>query len=164
MLFKVGETPPPTTEDHGLSLKRQANSVSSFMLSRYSLYWHILRKKPKPSYPCFQAWIEVVGGINCPAPLPEDPEFPLLTKMLFPAPYEVPKKKAKKTAKGARSGPRRKGASDVTSEDEIHYSAAEDDDEEEEESNSPLRGKEEEGGLHKFGGGGAQEGEGPPRG
>ena len=28
VLFKAGETPPPTTEDHGLSLKRQANSVS----------------------------------------------------------------------------------------------------------------------------------------
>ena len=27
VLFKAGETPPPTTEDRGLSLKRQANSV-----------------------------------------------------------------------------------------------------------------------------------------
>ena len=49
MLFKVGETPPPTTEDRGLSLKRQANSVSSFMFSRYSLYWHIFRKDSKTS-------------------------------------------------------------------------------------------------------------------
>jgi len=31
VLFKAGETPPPTTEVCGLSLKRQANSVSSFM-------------------------------------------------------------------------------------------------------------------------------------
>ena len=60
--------------------------------------------------------------------------------MLFPAPYDVPEKKAKKTAKGARSGLRRKGASDVTSEDETHSSAAEDDDEEEEESDSPPEG------------------------
>ena len=30
VLFKAGEMPPPTTEDHGLSLKRQANPVSSF--------------------------------------------------------------------------------------------------------------------------------------
>ena len=30
VLFKAGEKPPPTMEDHGLSLKRQANPVSSF--------------------------------------------------------------------------------------------------------------------------------------
>ena len=50
VIFKVGETPPPTTEDRGLSLKRQANAVSSFMFSRYSLCRHILRKESKPSY------------------------------------------------------------------------------------------------------------------
>ena len=38
VLFKAGETPPPTTEDCGLSSKRQANSVSSFTLSRHNLY------------------------------------------------------------------------------------------------------------------------------
>ena len=49
--------------------------------------------------------------------------------MLVPAPYKAPEKKAK----GAKSGPRRKGVSDVTSEDnEIHSSAAKHDDEEEE--------------------------------
>ena len=58
--------------------------------------------------------------------------------MLFPAPYEVPEKTAKKAAKGALRGPRRKGAPDVMSEDETHTSSAEDDDEEEEEEdNSP---------------------------
>ena len=60
--------------------------------------------------------------------------------MLVPAPYQAPEKKAKKKAKGVRSGPRRKGASDVSSEDKTHSSAAEDDDEEEEESNSPPDG------------------------
>ena len=30
VLFKAGETPPPTTEDRGLILKRQPNTVSSF--------------------------------------------------------------------------------------------------------------------------------------
>ena len=54
VLFKAGETPPPTTEDRELSLKRQANSVSSFMFSRYSLYRHILRKESKPSYQLFR--------------------------------------------------------------------------------------------------------------
>ena len=38
VLFKAGETPLPTSEDRGLSLKRQANLVSSFMFSRYTLY------------------------------------------------------------------------------------------------------------------------------
>ena len=79
-------------------------------------------KKPKLSYPCFHAWIKVAEGINFPAPLPEDQEFPLLTKMLFPAPYEVPEKTAKKAAKGAKKGPRQKGAPDVTSEDETDMS------------------------------------------
>ena len=60
--------------------------------------------------------------------------------MLVPAPYKVPEKKAKKKAKGAKSGPCRKGASDVSFEDKTHSSTAEDDDEEEEESNSPPDG------------------------
>nr|XP_020185103.3 caldesmon-like [Aegilops tauschii subsp. strangulata] len=58
-------------------------------------------------------------------------------KMLVPAPYKAPEKKAKKKAKGVRSGPRRKGASGMSSEDKTHSSAAENDDEEEEESSSP---------------------------
>ena len=50
--------------------------------------------------------------------------------MLVPAPYKAPEKKAK----GAKSGPHRKGTSDMTSEDEeAHSSVPENDDEEEEE-------------------------------
>lgn len=61
--------------------------------------------------------------------------------MLVPAPYQALEKKAKKKAKGVRSGPRRKGASDMTSKDnETHSSAAEDDDDDEEESSSPPEG------------------------
>ena len=41
VLFKAGETPPPTTADRGLSLKCQANPVSSYLFSRYTFYWHI---------------------------------------------------------------------------------------------------------------------------
>ena len=59
-------------------------------------------------------------------------------KMMFPAPYEVPEKTAKKVEKGARKGLRRKGTPDVMSEDETHYSSAEDDDEEEEEEDDSL--------------------------
>ncbi|KAM3242102.1 hypothetical protein ACQJBY_054666 [Aegilops geniculata] len=58
--------------------------------------------------------------------------------MLFPAPYEMPEKKVK----GAKSGPRRKGASDMTSEDdESHSSAVKDDDEEEENKSLPDDGR-----------------------
>ena len=86
----------------------------------------------------FQDWMERAERIHSPAPLPEEPVIPLLTKMLVPAPYRPPEKKAKKKAKGAKGGPRRKGTSDVTSEDEeTLFSAAEDDDEEEEEENNP---------------------------
>ena len=60
--------------------------------------------------------------------------------MLVPAPYKAPEKKAKKKAKGVRSGPHRKGASDVSSEDKTHSSTTEHNDEEEEESNSPPVG------------------------
>ena len=60
--------------------------------------------------------------------------------MLVPTPYQAPEKKAKKKAKGTRSGLCRKGASNMTFEDtETHSSTAED--EEEEESNSPPEGE-----------------------
>ena len=100
--------------------------------------------------------------INCPAPLPEDPEMPLLTKMLFSAPYVVPEKKAKKAAKGTRDGIRCKGASDMTSEDTETHSSTEDDEEEEEEIHPPYWGEKEEEGLHTWGGRGIQEGENFP--
>ena len=54
--------------------------------------------------PILQAWVAIVEQIDYPAPLPEDQASPLLTKMLFPAPYEVPEKKAKKKATGTREG------------------------------------------------------------
>ena len=81
--------------------------------------------------------------------LPKDPEISLLTKMLVPTPYQAPEKKAKKKAKGTRGGLRRKGTSDVMSEEaKAHSSAAEDNEEEEEEedeSHSPLQGGERKG-------------------
>ena len=78
--------------------------------------------------------MERAKRIQCPAPLPEEPVIPRLAKMLVLAPYKAPEKKAKKKAKGAKGGPRRKGTSDVMSEDdEAHSSIPEDKDEEEEE-------------------------------
>ena len=44
--------------------------------------------------------------IQCPAPLPEKPVILRLAEMLVPTPYKAPEKKAKKKAKGAKSGPR----------------------------------------------------------
>ena len=78
--------------------------------------------------------MERAKRIQCPAPLPEEPVIPRLARMLVPAPYTAPEKKSKKKAKGAKSGPRRKGTPDVTSEDdEAHSSVPEDNGEEEEE-------------------------------
>ena len=62
--------------------------------------------------------MERAKRIQCPAPLPEEPVIPRLAKMLVPTPYKAPEKKARKKATGAKSGPRRKGTSDVTSEDD----------------------------------------------
>ena len=52
--------------------------------------------------------------------------------MFFPAPYEVPEKKAKKTAVGTRDGLRHKVESDTTSEDTKSHSSSEDEKKEEE--------------------------------
>ena len=73
--------------------------------------------------------------INCPAPLPKDQGFPLLEKMLFPAPYEVPEKTS--AAQGAKKSLRRRRTPDVTSGSETSSSSTDDDDEGEEENDSP---------------------------
>ena len=78
--------------------------------------------------------------IQCPAPLPEEPAGPLLTKMLVPAPYEAPKKEASKKVKKTRSGLRRREASDTQSEDSSAHPSSEDA-EEEEEDESDAGGK-----------------------
>ena len=71
--------------------------------------------------------------IHCPAPLPEEPAGPLLTKMLVPAPYEAPKKEASKKVKKTRGGLRRHEASDAKSEDSSDDPSSEDKEEEAEE-------------------------------
>ena len=83
--------------------------------------------------------MERAKRIQCPAPLPEEPVIPHLANTLVPAPYKAPEKKAKKKAKGAKGGPRRKGTSDVTSEDEETRSSVPEDDKEEEEEEIPPR-------------------------
>ena len=80
------------------------------------------------------------GQINCLAPLPEGPADARLAKLLAPAPYMVPEKKAKKKATRTRKSARRLEVSDSSSDDSKTHSSHED--EEEEEETSPLqRGK-----------------------
>ena len=94
--------------------------------------------------------------MHCPAPLPEEPAGPLLTKMLVPAPYEAPKKEASKKVKKTRSGLRRREASDAKSGDSSDAPSSEEEAEEDEphsgggrkcdaspflEAESPKRGK-----------------------
>ena len=55
--------------------------------------------------------------------------------MLFPVPYEVPEKKAKKKATGTRKSVQRKVVSDSLSEDTMAHSSK---DNEEEEEENPL--------------------------
>ena len=68
--------------------------------------------------------------IQCPAPLPEEPAGPLLTKMLVPAPYKAPEKEASKKVKNTRGDLRRHKASDVKSEDSSDDPSSEDEEEE----------------------------------
>ena len=141
LLFKGNETPPETTKDHGHALAHPASAVSLLRFKVYPLLAYS-RKMPKPPYLFFQGWTKKAERIQCPAPLPEEPAMPLLTRMLVPAPYQALEKKAKKKAKGTRDGLCRKGASDMTFEDtKTHSSTIED---KEEESYSPPEGKEEE--------------------
>ena len=135
LLFKGNEKPPTTCSDHGHDCKHPASEVCYFLCTPNSI---VSRKTCELLLQLFQDWMERAKRIQCPAPLPEEPVIPRLAKMLVSAPYKVPEKKAKKRAKGAKSGPRRKGTSDVTSEDdEAHSSVPEDNDEEEEENNPP---------------------------
>ena len=87
-----------------------------------------------------QGWTKKAERIHCPAPLPEEPAVPLLTKMLVPAPYKVPKKTTEKDAKKTRGGLRRRGTSDTISEGSDAHSASEED-EKEEEDESPAGGR-----------------------
>ena len=74
-----------------------------------------------------------VERIHCPAPLPEEPAGPLLTKMLVPAPYKAPKKEASQKVEKTRSGLRCREASDARSEGSIDAPSSKDEEEEAEE-------------------------------
>ena len=135
MLFKANETWPAMTEDCGHDLVHPASVVSFLYFKVYPLLAYS-RKMSKLPYFFIQGWTKKAERIQCPAPLPEEPAILLLKKMLVPAPYQAPEKKAKEI----RSGLRRKGTSDVMFEDVETHSSPTEDDNEEEESNSPSEG------------------------
>ena len=158
MLFKSGKSWPDSAEDRGYQLSRPASSVSHCMLAIHMFYSHILRNMLNVFSTTLLGLDEEGGQIYCPAPLPEEPASPLLKKMLVPAPYKAPKKKAEMEAKKTRGSLRRCGASDTKSEDSNARSSSEEDEEEEEdeslaggrkkrmastslEAESPKRGK-----------------------
>ena len=80
------------------------------------------------------------GQINCPAPLPEGPADARLAKLLAPAPYVVPEKKAKKKATGTQKSARCLVVSDSSSDGSETHSSREDEEEEEETSPPPAGG------------------------
>ena len=67
--------------------------------------------------------------MHCPAPLPEEPVGPLLTKMLVPAPYKAPKKEAPKQVKKTWSGLHCREAPDTRSEGSSDAPSFEDEEE-----------------------------------
>ena len=79
--------------------------------------------------------------IQCPAPLPEEPAGPLLTKMLVLVPYEATKKEASKKVKKTRSGLHLRKASDAKSEDSSDAPSSEDEEEEAEEDEPRSAGE-----------------------
>ena len=78
--------------------------------------------------------------IQCPAPMPEEPAGPLLTKMLVPAPHKAPKKEAPKQVKKTRSGLRCREAPDTRSKGSSDAPSSEDEEEEAEEDEPPAGG------------------------
>ena len=82
----------------------------------------------------------MAGQIDCPAPLPEGPADARLAKLLAPAPYVVPEKKAAKKAAGTRKSARRLEVSDSSSDKSETRSSHENEEEEDEDSPPPAGG------------------------
>ena len=81
--------------------------------------------------------METAEQVYCSAPLPEGPADALLTEMLVPVPYKVPKKKAEKKAPGTRKDLRCKVVPEASSEDDEAHSSHEGEEEQEEEKDAP---------------------------
>ena len=83
--------------------------------------------------------MEASEQIDCPAPPPEDTADALLTEMLTPAPYKVPKKTKK--AKGTRKSSRRQVVSNSSSDNSETHSSRENEEEEDDGSPPPAGGE-----------------------
>ena len=84
--------------------------------------------------------MDTAERIDSPALLPESPATDLLTKMLVPAPYKGPEKKANKKALGTRKSLRRKATPEASSEEDEEDSSPEGEEREEEEGEASLSG------------------------
>ena len=84
--------------------------------------------------------MEASEQIDCPAPLPEEPTDALLTEMRSPTPYEMPEKKIKKKATGARKSSRCQVVSDSSSDNSETHSSRENEEKEDEDSPPPTGG------------------------
>ena len=103
------------------------------------------------------------GQINYPSPLPKGPADARLAKLLVPAPYVVPEKKAAKNATGTRKSAQRQEVSDPSSDGSEAHSSREDKEEEEETSPPPAGGeKKRKAALSEEAGGSKREKTHPP--
>ena len=155
VLFKPGKSWPNTVEDRGHKLSCPASSVSLYMFSRCILHLYTLGKTPNISLTILLGLDEEGRADLLSGPLPEEQDGPLLMKMLVPMPYKAPKKKAKKEAKETRGRLRRKGTSDMVSEDTEAHSSSEMMRKKKKKKASPppsREGEKEEDDLHAFGG------------
>ena len=62
-----------------------------------------------------QGWVKKAERIGCSAPLPEDPADPVLTRMLAPAPNQMPTEEDKAESGKIESGPHPGGVSNIVS-------------------------------------------------
>ena len=81
MLFKSSKSWLDSAEDRGYPLSRPASSVS-----HHTFYPHNPKEALNVFHTTLPGWTKKAERIHCPAPLPEEPAVPLLTKMLVPAP------------------------------------------------------------------------------
>lgn len=127
VLFKSRKSWPGSAEDRGYQLSHSASLVSyCYALVHPCFSWHVLRGTLLSCFTITPGTDKKVEWINNPAPLLEEPAGPLLTKMLVPAPYEVPKKDASKKVEKTRSGLRHRNASNAKSEDSSNHPSSED--------------------------------------
>ena len=90
VLFKSGKSWPGPAEDRGYQSTHSPSSVThSHTLSVRALIGILCGRHPNRISLPPQGRVKKVERLHCPAPLPEEPAGPLLTKMLVPASYDA---------------------------------------------------------------------------